>query len=435
MKKLNIISNPPHNTFSFEQESGTLRGNLTLSGINHYNLEAINTISGVRESQLPLITFDFGEKDFYFGNAKHSIRLEKDRINSKISFLQTAEEKALKMQFGTVLVPPFGNGAPFVDSFNLTYKTGNLDLDVKPRVNGVPVLLSGEVSSLPSTILYTTGNQVISGTKYFVGSLGVGNSSNPNNNKLYLYNSGTSNFGIIQFLGGSIPDPGQQIYFKMDDNYLGRNMFFGLSESTISGNDVSKENAPITFPGGINVSGTGVFNAIDSQNVDALNLSGIDVTITDGKLTINEDVVISGRNQYNYIPADITTTSGNVTAFSFNLKKDNIYRCEQFFRFSVNGGNSFSDVSKTPTSSIWADGYRMGFNNNTGFLPLNAIMVAGIDVGAGGFWGTLTGTNTHTRKALLRPLQNASINFTYGSNNGSSTTLNSGSYVLIERIN
>ncbi len=38
----------------------------------------------------------------------------------------------------------------------------------RPTVNGTGVLLSGEAAGLPTTIVYTTGNQTISGTKNFV---------------------------------------------------------------------------------------------------------------------------------------------------------------------------------------------------------------------------------------------------------------------------
>jgi len=176
-----------------------------------------------------------------------------------------------------------------------------------------------------------------------------------------------------------------------------------------------------------------------SKVIARINESGFN--IVSGNLFIPSGSIISGLNQYSIWPQDTSTASTSaINAFTFYLEAGRLYRCENFFRFSVGGANSFSDVSKNPTNSVWADGYRYSFNNTAGSIPspysaaINGMLVAGIDQGAGGFWGVLSGLNTHTRKALLRPLQNASITFTYGSHNGSSTTFNSGSYVLIEKI-
>ena len=83
----------------------------------------------------------------------------------------------------------------------------------RPTVNGTGVLLSGEAAQVDlSSTVRTTGDQTVSGIKYFV------------NNQ--------------------------------------------------------------TFSGNINVSGTGIFNAIDLNNIDNLNLSGVDVTITSGTVTL-----------------------------------------------------------------------------------------------------------------------------------------------------
>lgn len=160
-----------------------------------------------------------------------------------------------------------------------------------------------------------------------------------------------------------------------------------------------------------------------------------------GVKTFNDNIImgsngiISGLNQFDSLAQDIVTTSlSQLNAFTFNLQGGKLYRCESFFRFTPGGSNSASDVNKNPANSVWADGYRMGVNNNTTFLPLNSIFVSDITNAAGGFWGSITGTNTHIRKAILRPLQNSTITFTYYSNNGLSTTFDANSYVLIEKI-
>jgi hypothetical protein len=152
-------------------------------------------------------------------------------------------------------------------------------------------------------------------------------------------------------------------------------------------------------------------------------------------IIIGSNAIISGLNQFNLFTEDTATTSlVELNAFTFNLQSNKLYRCESFFRFTPGGSNSASNVNKNPANSVWAYGYRMGVNNNNTFLPLNSIFIADTTNAAGGFWGIITGTNTHIRKAILRPLQDSTITFTYYSNNGLSTTFDSGSYVLIEKI-
>jgi hypothetical protein len=50
---------------------------------------------------------------------------------------------------------------------DISITSGNIVLTNRPTVNGIPVLLSGEAASLPTAIVYTTGNQTIAGTKTF----------------------------------------------------------------------------------------------------------------------------------------------------------------------------------------------------------------------------------------------------------------------------
>lgn len=153
-------------------------------------------------------------------------------------------------------------------------------------------------------------------------------------------------------------------------------------------------------------------------------------------LSIPSGAIISGINSYYMFPTDNQTTGASSTVVSFFLESGKIYRCENFFRFTPGGANSFSDVLKTPALSVYADGYRQSFNNQTtaGGGPLSGNLVAGFDNGNGSFWGPLSGTNNHVRKAILRPSQDARITFTYGSHNGAATTFVSGSFVLLEKI-
>lgn len=55
----------------------------------------------------------------------------------------------------------------------LSGEAGGSEFTVRPTVNGTGVLLSGEAAGLPETIVYTTGNQTISGNKIFANDITV----------------------------------------------------------------------------------------------------------------------------------------------------------------------------------------------------------------------------------------------------------------------
>jgi hypothetical protein len=99
---------------------------------------------------------------------------------------------------------------------DITITSGNVSLTNRPTVNGTGVLLSGEIPnfSLPTTIVYTTGNQTISGTKTFAtgvnisGNVGIGIDSN-NNFDLYVRKSSA---------GAVNPDSGSIAVFEGSGN-------------------------------------------------------------------------------------------------------------------------------------------------------------------------------------------------------------------------
>jgi len=70
----------------------------------------------------------------------------------------------------------------------------------RPTVNGTGVLLSGEVASLPATIVYTTGNQTISGNKNFVQNVIVGDQTQDD---LLVVSGNEISFGVIPTVSGN----------------------------------------------------------------------------------------------------------------------------------------------------------------------------------------------------------------------------------------
>lgn len=65
---------------------------------------------------------------------------------------------------------------------------------------------------------------------------------------------------------------------------------------TISGTKTFVNNQ--TFSGNINVSGTGIFNSIDLNNIDNLSLSGVDVTIQNATVDLNNSTLINAMPEF-----------------------------------------------------------------------------------------------------------------------------------------
>ena len=79
----------------------------------------------------------------------------------------------------------------------------------RPTVNGTGILLIGEVAGLPNTIIYTTGNQTISGVKNFA--------SRPTVNGTGVFLSGDS-FVAPNFNNAPANPVMGQIYFDTNSN-------------------------------------------------------------------------------------------------------------------------------------------------------------------------------------------------------------------------
>jgi hypothetical protein len=226
----------------------------------------------------------------------------------------------------------------------IVYNTGNQTISgikafiSRPTVNGTGVLLSGEATKLPETIVYTTGNQTISGIKSFISGnfddltlnfsdLGdakikfgnVGNLSCNGGDPIYTFGGNTPITidpynGAISLNGLSFyPAPyNLYTYFGYSGEYVdfafnGKSIQFYDYNSTLdyvegntiyyfksgvsgsipvdsevvhkTGNETISGNK--TFISNIDVSGT-----VNLNSVDMISLSGVDILLTSGTLTL-----------------------------------------------------------------------------------------------------------------------------------------------------
>lgn len=144
-------------------------------------------------------------------------------------------------------------------------------LDV-PGVSGSQVF-SGTVYA--ENLIYISGNQTISGTKTFYTRPLV------NGTGVLLIGEGEA--------GGAL-----------------NNVVFTTGNQAISGTKVFVDN--------IGVSGTGIFNALDLNNIDNLNLSGVDITITSGNVTLTNT---GSFNTLQITNKKLSSYSYNTTNFIF----------------------------------------------------------------------------------------------------------------------
>ena len=86
----------------------------------------------------------------------------------------------------------------------------------RPSVNGTGVLLSGEAAALPTTIVYTTGNQTISGNKTFINNIYVSGTG-------YFENINISNLSELVLSGTKITISGNSGVYSYTNIYISGN--------------------------------------------------------------------------------------------------------------------------------------------------------------------------------------------------------------------
>lgn len=180
----------------------------------------------------------------------------------------------------------------YATSANLA-STGSI-LDNK--INSLSGYVDSKSITLPITIVYTTGDQIISGNKTFLNSVAVSGTGNFNAIKVSsidkLFLSGID----IAITGNSSVNVYNAIYISGNPVLTGvipstqtlTNVVYTTGDQIVSGNK--------TFINNINISGTGNFNAVKVSSIDKLFLSGVDVVITgNSSINVYNAIYISGN--------------------------------------------------------------------------------------------------------------------------------------------
>ena len=330
-----------------------------------------------------------------------------------------------------------------------------------------PIGPSGAIgpSGIPNTgeldlrYVNLTGNQTISGNKTF--ATGVSISGNLQVSETGIFNAlDLSNISEFNFSGTNINLINGNVYISGGTAYISGNpVLTGIdlssyatqanlnstgstlnsSINSLSGSSVlvygnQTISGDKTFATGVSISGnlqvsnTGIFNALDLSNIDNLSLSGVDVTITSGVVSLTNRPTVNGtgvllsgeagnlpntlvyttgdqtinglkdfttRPTVNTIPVLLsgevnTTISGILYSAQINIKNDNgstIYRGQPVYVSSAAGSNILvklasnsgeqtssktlglvyqTSLAQNAQGTIVTEGLLQGFNTNAG---------------------------------------------------------------------
>jgi len=234
---------------------------------------------------------------------------------------------------------------------------GNMSFTSRPTVNGKGVLLSGEAASLPTTIVYTTGNQTVSGTKTFasrptVNGTGIVLSGDAN----IVYTAGDQDInGIKRFAQiGMIPSNG----FNETINIASADNQDGTDYLTFRDNNDTEI---------ININTDGVSIARTTYFASTPNVNGVNVLLT---------------NQIQNFPTTVVYTSGNQTISGNKSFLGDTYIKNLF----VTGTQTIVNTTNTNVASNY-----VLLNATGGARDAGIFIVTGLSSGTSGT--ALTGAN------------------------------------------
>lgn len=313
--------------------------------------------------------------------------------------------------------------------------TGFIDLNTSDSLLGV---VNGDLKRLNAGSISMLN--LTSKTGYFINT-GTFSYTGFNNNPISLFGSG--NYYLQQNIQNFSTGTSASSDLILTSNAgTDINNYIDLGINNVGYSDpaftINSGNDAYLYNNGGNFSiGTQTLGKTIKFHAGGTKLENQTIEINSSGLTVGTGCNIYGINSYQRINTSITTSALPSTVISFNLEGGKIYEVDQYFKFTTSLANSYTSTLVSPVSSINSDGYRFGFNNSptvSSFTTLNGMIFGGVNGLTSFLMGDLTGVANHIRKGILRPNQNATINFQAGSLNGLSTILEDGSYVIIKKL-
>ena len=188
---------------------------------------------------------------------------------------------------------------------------------------------------------------------------------------------------------------------------IDREVVHKTSDETISGNK--------TFANNLIVSGTGIFNALDLNNIDTLNLSGIDISITNGNISLTNRPTVNGTGVL--LSGEAAALGQNVVYTTGDQTISGVKTFAQTGSFNTLQitNKKLSSYSLNSTNFIFGDNY-LNFTNSssnlTGILPSG--IVSGINyyaknLNSGIFFISGSGSRTIDGFSTLNLYKNESV--------------------------
>ena len=254
-------------------------------------------------------------------------------------------------------------------------------------ISGNPVL-TGVLPTIQSisNVVYTTGNQTISGNKNFAENVVVGDQAQ--NDILIIFDNKIT-FGVYPTVNGT-----GIVYTQGDQTISGIKTF--ASRPTVNGTGVLLigEASAITLPttivyttgdqlisgnkiflNNIAVSGTGNFNNVRVSSIDKLFLSGIDILITgNSSINVYNAIYISG----NPVLTGIIPSSQTLANVVYTTGNQNINGTKNFLdNIAVSGTGNFNNVKVSSIDKLFLSGIDMVITGNSSINVYNAIYISG----------------------------------------------------------
>lgn len=191
--------------------------------------------------------------------------------------------------------------------FNKTGVFGLINFSTRPQVNGTEVLLSGEATALPTTVVYTTGNQNISGSKTFdtrpnvngTGVLLIGEGNNISvENVVYTTGNqdidGTKNFTTTpQVLGTNVALVNNVVDLANYQEIDGLKYFYTTPQ--VNGTDVALSNNVVDLSNNQYIDGLKYFYTTPQVN-------GTNVALVNDVVDLNQNQNINGIKNFSSRP-------------------------------------------------------------------------------------------------------------------------------------
>jgi hypothetical protein len=280
-------------------------GSLILSGLDEL---CINSNFNIKNLQNDFVNVGLNDQFFVVGNNKFIFTFDKSGQGAKSYFYQIESGKSLDLSLGNQF---YDGNSVIEDFFNLSYKTGNLNLDVAANISGnLNVSATGTFNALN---LNNIDNLSLSGVDITITSGVVALTNRPTVNGTGVLLSGENTFTVFMQVTNSNPANDSISYFNNlpgGPSTVLANKIFQIGEKCVA-RKASWHQYLDTFTGIPNQNATGYFINVTTQstgvistviNANTFGTSGFSyVSQITPNIAVNEtDYVVCGLRWGNY---------------------------------------------------------------------------------------------------------------------------------------